>query len=245
VCKGRVALDLSPRQAEGGRDQPGAVTTLGGQAPGPALGKLETLGRRGGVPSVDRQCRLGEHDLGAVVVHRGRDSQRRHGVVAGGGELRPMPDQHLRRVLRILAAEGVPQRLPRHAVRGEPAGGPAMQVRDGLGAAPVQLPAQHVAEEAEEAVRRRRRLPRDREGVPALEVGQCLFPVVASGQRVDQPATQAIRDRGAQQRLLDLRRLPDQHLVDQIVGDRGLLPPDLVDRMDGDGPRAHPARGEA
>ena len=147
-CPGRVVFDLSLRQAEGGRDQPGAVTTLGGQTPGPALGEVELLGRGGGVPSVEGQRRVGERDLGAVVVHRGRNAQCRHGVVAGGGQLRPMPDQHLHRVLRITAAERVPQGFPGHVVRGEPAGGPAMQVRDGLRAAPVQLPAQHVAEES-------------------------------------------------------------------------------------------------
>jgi hypothetical protein len=156
-----------------------------------------------------------------------------------------MPDEHLLRVPRILAAEGVPQRFPGHVARGEPAGGPAMQVRDTVRAAPVQLPAQHLPEKAEEAVRRRLRLPRDQESIRALEVGQRLFSVITPGQRVDEPTTQAIRNRGAQQRFLDLGRLPDQHLVEQVVGDRRFLSPDLVDRLDGEGPRAHPAGGEA
>ena len=71
---------------------------------------------------------------------------------------------------------------------------------------------------------------RQQERVGPLQQLQSAGAVVAPGEGIRQVRFELVDDAGAQQEVVDGRRLVLQHLLDQIVSDRALVPGEAPDK---------------
>jgi hypothetical protein len=111
-----------------------------------------------------------------------------------------------------------------------PVGGPAVELGHPLGARLPQAHAQQVGEQAVVAVPAAPLVQGDQEQVGALEVLQRLLPVAAPGDRVAERAAEALEDRGVEQEVPQLSRLPLEDLPGQVVEDVAVAAAEPLDQ---------------
>ena len=137
--------------------------------------------------------------------------------------------QHVRGVVPVPRLGGAAQRVDGLVVRCVPARRAAQQDRDFVRDLPGPLGGEHVAQQRVVAV----------PGVVVAErLDKAVFPAQPlqraaaarlSGQCVGKVTRHLLGDAGAEHEQPDLRRLPAQHLVPEIVGDQRLVPRDVGD----------------
>ncbi len=127
----------------------------------------------------------------------------------------------------VLCDLGVPNRLHRVPVPGEPPRGGPVQPGDlvWLGAAQFQL--QQVGEQVVVAEPGPARVQRHHERVRGLQVLQHPLPATVTGQQAGQLAVDPLQDGGTQQQPPHWFSLPVQYLGQQVFGHRPLGPGEL------------------
>ena len=122
----------------------------------------------------------------------------------------------------VLRGLGMPDRLDRVSVPGEPPSSQLVQCCDFPRFGVAQLQLQQVSEEMVIPEPGPRRVQRHHERVRLFQILQHALPARASGQQVGKLAVDPLQDTGPQQQPPDVLTLPIQHLGQQVFGHRPL-----------------------
>ena len=130
------------------------------------------------------------------------------------------------------------------AASGEPFAGAHVEIRHLVGVLGEQTGVKHVGEKVVVAVPGALGVERDDEEVPTLEVRQRLGAAGAAGDGVAQRAVKSVEDCGAEQEVANLRRLPGEHLVGQVVDDEPVAAGERLDEFSDLVPVSDAAQGK-
>ena len=134
-------------------------------------------------------------------------------------QCRPAGDEDPAQQVPVLGVGGVPHRLDRATVAGEPVRCSSVQVRERPRILDPQPVTKHLAQECVVAEPLSAGPEPDDERVRALECLEALLPVRCVGEGFGEPAAQPLRDGGPQQETLHVGWLARQHLTHEVVGD--------------------------